>query len=317
MRNAFFRALLEVAETDPRVELVIGDLGFGVVEEFVERFPDRFTNAGVAEQNMTGLAVGMAMAGAVVFTYSIGNFPTLRCLEHIRNDAAYHDANVKVVTIGGGLAYGALGFSHHATEDLAILRAIPGLMVAAPGDPFETTAVTRALVAHDGPAYLRLGKAGEPAVHAAEPDIPVGAVYSLRKGDDVLLLSIGGMLPTAVEVAERLAGQGIEVHVVSVPWLRPFDDAFLRRRAAEVALVVTLEEHSVVGGLGGATAEVLAEEEDAAPLLRLGLPSTFTSIVGDQSYLLAHYGLDPATVVTRIRERLHSRKRAAPTRLSS
>lgn len=309
MRNAFFRTLLEEAASDPRVELVIGDLGFGVVEEFAERFPERFTNAGVAEQNMTGLAAGMAMAGAVVFTYSIGNFPTLRCLEQIRNDVAYHEANVKVVAVGGGLAYGALGFSHHATEDLAILRAVPGMVVAAPGDPLEVSAVTRELVRHDGPAYLRLGKAGEVVVHASEPELPIGRVLPVREGDDVLLLSTGGMLVTALSAADVLAASGVTANVVSVPWLRPFDEGFVRRRSAEVDLVVTLEEHSVVGGLGGAAAEVLAEEEAAAPLLRLGLPSAFISVVGDQQYLLAELGLDADSVAARVGERLAHRRR--------
>lgn len=307
MRNAFFRTLIELADSDPRIELVVGDLGFGVVEEFASRFPERFTNAGVAEQNMTGLAVGMAMTGAIVFTYSIGNFPTLRCLEQIRNDAAYHDADVKIVAVGGGLAYGALGYSHHAVEDLAILRAIPGMVVAAPGDPLETAAVTRALVGHRGPAYLRLGKAGEPTVHQEEPILSIGRTCSIRAGHDVLLLTTGGMLATAMHAAESLAKAGVEAQVASVPWIRPFDDAFLRSRAAEVSLVATLEEHSVVGGLGGAAAEVLAELERHPPLLRLGLPSSFISIVGDQQYLLAQHRLDPDSVADRIRERLEAR----------
>src|SRR5712691_10038528 len=166
MRPAFFRALPELAAADERVNLVVGDLGFGVVEPFVERFPARFFNAGVAEQNMTGIAAGLALSGKTVFTYSIANFPTLRCLEQIRNDVCYHNANVKVVAVGGGFAYGALGMTHHATEDLAIMRALPGMVVVAPGDPLETELATRAIVSHSGPCYLRLGRAGEPKVHS-------------------------------------------------------------------------------------------------------------------------------------------------------
>src|SRR5213078_2569899 len=159
MRTAFFRALLELAAADERVNLVVGDLGFGVVEPFVERFPARFFNAGVAEQNMTGIAAGLALSGKTVFTYSIANFPTLRCLEQIRNDICYHAADVKIVSVGGGMAYGALGFSHFATEDLAIMRALPGLTVVAPGDPVEVKELLPQIVRHPGPVYLRLGRA--------------------------------------------------------------------------------------------------------------------------------------------------------------
>src|SRR5215831_561606 len=165
MRGAFFRALLGSAEQDESVHLVVGDIGYGVVEEFARKFPGRFLNAGVAEQNMTGLAAGMALSGKIVFTYSIANFPILRCLEQIRNDVCYHNANVKIVAVGGGLAYGALGSTHHATEDLAIMRSLPRMIVVAPGDPVETAAATRALAANPGPCYLRLGRAGEANVH--------------------------------------------------------------------------------------------------------------------------------------------------------
>src|SRR5579864_1965493 len=149
MRGAFFRALLALAERDHRVNLIVGDLGFGVVEEFSRRFPDRFLNAGIAEQNMTGIAAGMALSGKIVFTYSIANFPILRCLEQVRNDVCYHKANVKIVAVGGGLSYGALGMTHHATEDLAIMRALPEMVVVAPGDPREAAAATHAVARRD------------------------------------------------------------------------------------------------------------------------------------------------------------------------
>src|SRR5438132_7916210 len=154
MRDAFVDSLGLAAAADRRVMVVTGDLGFGVLDRFATQFPDQYLNVGVAEQNLTGVATGLALDGHIVFTYSIANFPTLRCLEQIRNDACYHDANVKIVAVGGGLAYGALGISHHATEDLAVMRAMPGLTVAAPGDPLEVRAVTAALAALDGPAYL-------------------------------------------------------------------------------------------------------------------------------------------------------------------
>ena len=186
MRTAFFKTLVEIAETDLRINLVVGDLGFGVVEPFVQRFPDRFLNVGVAEQNMSGVAAGMALCGKTVFTYSIANFPTLRCLEQIRNDICYHRANVKIVAVGGGLMYGALGMTHHATEDLAIMRALPEMTVVAPGDPLEAAHATRALAATPGPGYLRLGRAGEPAVHQGPIDFRIGRAIMLRDGSDLL-----------------------------------------------------------------------------------------------------------------------------------
>jgi len=298
--------LLELAASDDRIELVVGDLGFGVVEEFVEDFPERFTNVGVAEQNMTGIATGLALTGSIVFTYSIANFPTLRCLEQLRNDAAYHSANVKVVAVGGGLAYGQLGFSHHATEDLAILRVIPNMVVAAAGDPHEAAAITREICRLDGPAYMRLGKSGEPVVHAGPPSLPPGSSVAMTSEGDVALLVIGGMLPTAMEVSEELGAHGIRVGVVSMPWLRPLDEATVRGLGRRCRLVVTLEEHSIMGGLGGAVAELLAEEAESAPLMRLGLPSMFSPVVGDQAYLRSHAGLDVRSIVERIRIRTRS-----------
>src|SRR5882724_5930015 len=223
MRTAFFRVLLELAEKDDRITLMVGDLGFGVVEQFMRRFPGRFINAGVAEQNMMGLATGLALSGRVVFTYSIGNFPTLRCLEQIRNDACYHRADVKVVAVGGGFAYGSLGMTHHATEDLAIMRALPHMMVVAPGDPVEVEHATRALAIHAGPCYLRLGRAGETIVHRPDVEFELGRAIRVRDGRDVTLISTGGLLETTVRVAACLAGDRVEARVLSMHTLKPLD----------------------------------------------------------------------------------------------
>lgn len=304
MRTRFFADLVDAAREDPDLVLITGDLGFGVIEPFVRACPGQFVNAGVAEQNMTGMAAGMAMAGARVFTYSIANFPTIRCLEQIRNDVVYHGANVVVVAVGGGLAYGALGMSHHATEDLAILRSIPGLAVAAPGDPEETSVVLADLLAFGGPAYLRLGKAGERSVHPIRPTIGRGEAIELRSGIDVALVSTGAMLPVVMDAAEDLEALGVSTSVISSPWIAPFDESAVRRAAAKHGLLVTVEEHSVSGGLGGATAEVLAESAEACPLLRIGLPHKFSSIVGDQSYLRDLHGLTRQGITDRIMRRL-------------
>ncbi len=294
MRGAFFQTLMELAEADDRIYLLVGDLGFGVVEPFQRKFPKRFVNVGVAEQNLTGLAAGIALTGRVVFTYSIANFPILRCLEQIRNDACYHRANVKIVSIGGGYSYGALGMTHHATEDLAILRVLPEMTVVAPGDPSEVRGATRAIVAQEGPCYLRLGRAGEPTIHASPLDFQLGKAIQVRDGDALTLISTGALLETAVNVADRLARKGVYARVLSMHTLKPLDVEAILSAARETRAIITLEEHSVIGGLGGAVAECLASEDGVkVPFRRLGIPPSFCTQIGDQEYLRAQCGLSP------------------------
>jgi transketolase len=305
MRGAFFRALLDLAEQDERVHLIVGDLGFGVVEEFARRFPKRFLNAGVAEQNMTGIAAGLALSGKIVFTYSIANFPILRCLEQVRNDVCYHNANVKIVAVGGGLAYGALGASHHATEDLAILRSLPRMTVVAPGDPAEAEAATRAVTTYPGPCYLRLGRAGEAKIHKAPIDFVLGKAIELRQGKDATLISTGGMLGTAMEVADFLQNEDVQARVLSMHTVKPLDTAAIEKAVRETGAIFTLEEHSIVGGLGGAVAEFLAEASEAPVLFkRFGLPSQFSTFIGSQEYLRACHGLSAEVVALAIRAKL-------------
>ncbi len=301
MRTAFIETLNELADKDPRVCLIVGDLGYSVIEEFANKHPDQFVNAGVAEQNMIGLAVGMALSGKVVFTYSIGNFGTLRCLEQIRNDVCYHRANVKVVTVGGGLAYGNLGVTHHASEDVAIMRALPNMTVVAPGDPVEARLATRAVVALDGPAYLRLGKAGEPIVHADEPSFTLGRAITMREGSDLTLIASGSMLATSDRVAAQLTEKGLSVRLLSMHTIKPLDRDAVVRAATETRFVFTLEEHSIEGGLGGAVAEVMAELDVSRALLkRIGLRPQFNAEVGDQKYLKSLHGLDEEGVMKTI-----------------
>ena len=302
MRTAFFKTLYELAEQQETITLVVGDLGFGVVESFAKRFPRQYLNAGVAEQNMTGIAAGLALSGKIVFTYSIANFPTIRCLEQIRNDICYHRANVKVVAVGGGFVYGSLGMTHHATEDLAIFRAIPEMVVVAPGDPIETELATRAIVSYSGPCYLRLGRAGEPCVHTGQVPFQLGKAITLSDGEDLTLISTGGMLPTAVQAAQTLRENGISVRLLSMHTLKPLDDDAILSAVQETRAIVTLEEHSMIGGLGSAVAEILAERSDRqVPFKRIGLPSCFSSHVGTQEYLRAMYGLDVQGILLAIK----------------
>jgi transketolase len=301
MRSAFFRELIDLAAVNERIHLVVGDLGFGAVEPFAGRFPDRFLNAGVAEQSMTGVAAGLALCGKIVFTYSIGNFPTLRCLEQIRNDVCYHQANVKIVAVGGGLAYGSLGMTHHATEDLAMMRALPGMIVVAPGDPWEVEQATRAIAAAPGPCYLRLGRVGEPRLHGIGEVFQLGRGIRIRAGRDLTIMSTGGLLESALGSAAQLAAVGIEARVVSMHTVKPLDETEVAAAAADTGAIVTLEEHSLIGGLGSAVAEILAESTGPpARLKRFALPSAFVGEAGSQEYLRERYGLSPKAVVETI-----------------
>jgi transketolase len=308
MRGAFIETLLELAREDPRIVLIAGDLGFGVVTQFMAELPNQFVNAGVAEQNMTGMAAGMALSGKIVFTYSIANFPVLRPLEQIRNDVCYHNANVRIVPVGGGMAYGSLGPSHHATEDIAIMRALPNMLVLAPGDPAEARLATRALIDYQGPAYLRLGRAGEPVVHESEPSFVVGKAITVRPGSDITLISTGGMLYDTVRAAEVLSNLGISTRVLSMHTVKPLDKDAVLAAARETQAVFTVEEHSIIGGLGGAVAEVLLES-DARPRIfkRIGLNDGFSSIVGTQEYLRTQYGLDVSGIVSTVRSVLETK----------
>ncbi len=305
MRTAFIETLFELAREDRRIMLVVGDLGFGVVTRFMEELPAQFVNAGVAEQNMTGLAAGLALSGKIVFTYSIANFPVTRCLEQIRNDVCYHEADVKVVSVGGGLAYGSLGVSHHATEDLAFMRALPRMTVVAPNDPVEVSHATRAIVAQPGPCYLRLGRAGELAIH--QPDIPfrLGQAIPVRNGRDMTLLVCGGLLHAALQASDMLAERGISAAVISVHTLKPLDIQSVLDAVRSTGAIFTIEEHSVIGGLGSAVAEGLLES-DARPSVfrRIGLPDVFVSLAGDQDYLRGQYGLTPTGIVKTIERAL-------------
>ncbi len=304
MREAFIRTLSAIAESRPDLMLITGDLGFGVLNDWISRFPRQFLNAGIAEQNMTGLAAGMALEGRTVFTYSLGGFPTVRCLEQIRNDVCYHHANVKIVTVGGGMSYGPVGFSHHATEDLAIMRSLPNMVVLAPGDVWETEEATRALIRMPGPAYLRLDKSAAAPTSIPGERFHVGRIRMIRQGWDVTLAATGGILGEALFAADLLAARGVTCRVLSVHTVKPLDGEALKSAARETGGIVTIEEHALDGGMGGAVAETLLDA-GAAPgfFLRFGL-RTFSSIVGSQSYLRKVYGLDAGAIASAVLARL-------------
>ena len=293
MRDTFARVLEQEMDQNERIVLITGDLGFGVLRRIHERFPNRLINAGIAEQSMVSLAAGLASTGRTVLVYSIGNFPVLRPLEQIRNDCVYHNADVKIVCVGGGFVYGSLGMSHHATEDMAIMRAIPGITCYTPGDPAETEIVTRDMLWRKGTCYLRLGRGNEPAVH----DGPVKGwsfprAIRLRGGKDIAILSAGGILTQAVDAAERLAAKGISAQVVSFPCLKPLDTDTVTELLNSFDRIITVEEHTIIGGFGSAVCELAAETGSSCRVKRIGLQDCFTAVVGDRQYLREVYGMD-------------------------
>jgi transketolase len=300
MRDAFIRALSDLAEQDERIMLVNGDLGFNVLADFIHRFPGQYLNAGIAEQNMTAVACGMALTGARAYTYSIGNFPTLRCLEQLRNDVCYHNADVTVVAIGGGLSYGQLGISHFATEDLAVMRSMPGMTVVAPSDPWQAYELTQQLYARGGPSYLRIDKG---SAGVAPTPVELGRASTVRGGSDIVVFTTGAILSEARTASETLAGEGISVRIVDVHTIKPLDHDAILAAASDCRRVLTLEEHVVTGGLGSAVAEACAEAGlGLKNFKRMGLADVFPEVVGDQAFLRARYGLDSTGVASAIRQ---------------
>jgi len=312
MRDQFVQRLSQMAEHDSRIMLITGDLGFGVLDDFRRKFPNQFINAGVAEQNMTGIATGLALEGYIVYTYSIANFVFMRCLEQIRNDAAYHGCNVNVVCVGGGFSYGALGISHHATEDLAIMRALPGVTVVSPGDDWEASEATEAIADHSGVCYLRLDKSSAGLLDHQDERFRLGTARKIQEGHDVTLIATGGILGEVIVAADQLRQQGISCRVLSLHTIKPLDNEALIAAACETGGILTVEEHSMDGGLGSAVAETLMEQGVAPGFFhRIGLRESFSSTVGSQAFLRDRYQINAAAVVEVVKSRLSKSLRAA------
>jgi len=305
MRDTFTRCLEAYAETHPELVLVTGDLGFGVLFPYMNKFPDRFINAGIAEQAMMSMAAGLALEGKTVVVYSIGNFPTLRCLEQIRNCCAYHDLNVKIVCVGAGFVYGTLGMTHHATEDMSALRLLPGVKVYAPADGVETEAVMGPFLSEPGVAYLRIGRGGETHYHDTIDNYCTGKALEQCSGTDAYILTAGGILGSAVEAAGMLKEQNLSIGVASFPTVKPLDEEYLDRVCEKVDTIFTLEEHTILGGFGGAVCEYVAGKKGLRPrVVRIGLNDTYSAIVGNQQYLEKHFGLDAEGVARRVLEEM-------------
>ncbi|MCO6431180.1 MAG: transketolase [Deltaproteobacteria bacterium] len=305
MRDTFISELCNLAEADSRIMLLTGDLGFRVLDEYRHRFPAQFLNVGVAEQNMINVAFGMALEGRIVLAYSIANFASLKCVEQIRNGPCYHNANVKIICIGAGLSYGQLGVSHHATEDIAVMRALPDITIFSPGDDEEARECTRALIYTPGAGYIRLEREGADLSGTRRESFELGIPRVLMEGKDLTIISTGSMSAVALEAARILNAGGLSVKVLQCHTLKPLKSERVLEAAAECDAVFTMEEHSVEGGLGGIIAEILLEQGRAPSLFyRFGIRGGFTSIVGDQKYLRSEYGLDAESIATEIRMRL-------------
>ena len=295
MRSAFIAELTRLAAQDPRLMLLTADLGFMVVEPFAEAFPDRFVNVGVAEQNMIGLATGLAEAGFIPFCYSIAPFAVLRPLEFIRNGPVAHRLPVRIVGIGGGFDYGSAGGTHHALEDIAVLRALPGMTVLAPADADQTATALVATCGLPGPVYYRLSKGGA-RVPGLGGRFSLGGAELLGKGSDLLLVACGGMVGEAVAAAGLLESHGIGACVLAVASLQPAPVEAILAAIAEVPAVLTVEEHHPAGGLGSLVAELMAEAGLARRFRRMAVPESSDGRTGSAAWLRARHGLTPGGI---------------------
>ncbi len=298
MRTAFINELMVQARTNQKIFLVVGDLGFSVIEPFAEEFPDRYLNAGVAEQNMTSVAAGLASEGYHVFTYSIANFPTLRCFEQIRNDICYHNLPVTVVAVGGGVAYGNLGYSHHAVQDIATLRTLPNMTVFSPADPDEAAGCLRLALSRGKPSYLRLGKAGETKLHAPADDLTQGPLLVRNGRAPVAFAVTGSVLKPALAAAEILSQQGVETAVYSCPVLaNEFAEKF--QTLWRHKKIISVEEHVFAGGFGSFLKEIAPANVE---IQIRAIPEKNAALVGGQDFLRKAAGLDADSLAQAARE---------------
>ena len=303
MRNAFADEVTLLAAEHKNLVMMPADIGNRLFDNFKSKFPDRFYNCGVAEANTISMAAGMALCGLRPIAYTITPFITTRCFEQIRVDLCYNNLPVIIVGVGAGFGYAPLGATHHSCEDVAILRVLPNMTVICPGDAFEVRAALRAAIKHNGPVYIRLGKKGEPLVHKSIPDFEIGKGIIMEKGNDICILSSGNMLPVAAEAAGILSGKGISTQLVSFHTIKPLDKELLSDAFNKFDLVVTIEEHSLLGGLGGSVAEWLADQSrQKARLLRFGTRDEFLHKVGKQEFAREQFGLTAKEISKKISE---------------
>jgi transketolase len=307
-RDAFGRVLIELGGTDPRIVALTADLGSSVrTAEFASHFPDRAFNFGIAEQDMMGAAAGLALSGKIPFVTTYAVFASLRAAEQARTDVAYGNLPVRICASHSGLTIGPGGPTHQSIEDVAIYRGMPNMTVIVPADGVEAVAATRAIADLPGPAYLRLSRAKEPTVYANRCPFVIGSANTVRDGSDLAFIACGPCVGHALEAAELLSQEGFEARVIDMHTIKPLDAAAVVKSARETGVVLTVEEHTVIGGLGSAVAEALAEACQAVRFRRLGLPDLFPT-TGPYEELLTLYGLDATGIAQSSREFLESPK---------
>ncbi len=299
MRDAFMKSLFMLAEKDPNIMLLTGDLGYGVFEEFEKKYPKQYLNVGVAEQNMMGIAAGLALEGKIIFTYSIGNFPTLRCLEQIRNDACYHNLNINIICMGAGFSYGALGMSHHATEDIAIMRSLPGTTVISPSTEDEAYFGTIELSKRNGVGYLRLDKSKTFRRKKPKIELEIGKGNILKDGTDYTIIACGGVIEEALLAADSLdSNNNISCKVISMHTIKPIDNVLIQECVKNSKGIISLEEGNIAGGLGSVILEAcLKNGEFPLKMKTLGINDEYVSIVGSQEYLRDTVGISKRFIV--------------------
>lgn len=302
MRNAFANTLTDCAKDGRKLMLLTGDLGFSVLEKFRDFFPDRFLNMGISEANMIGAASGLALSGMKPYVYSIVPFATMRCFEQVRNDVCYQDADVKIVGVGGGLAYGTLGPTHHAREDIALMASLPNMTVVCPGDPVETELLTKLSAGHQGPMYIRLGRGGDPVIHQSRPDVKIGKGVVVKEGKDVAIIATGNILPNAVAAAKLLEDRKLSARIISMHTVKPLDTGIIRKAAKETNALFSVEEHSAINGLGSAVGDALHEHNSKVPFRKLGLKDRFEQAVGSHESLRKANGLSPEQISAAVLE---------------
>lgn len=302
MRDAFVKQLCELAKVNKNIYLLTGDLGFNVLDKFWNDYPEQFINAGISEQNMTELAAGLAMEGKCCYTYSIGNFPTLRCLEQIRNDIAYTKANVNIVAVGGGFSYGALGMSHHATEDIAIMNTIPNMTIFTPCDPDEAAEAAKLSAKIDGPCYIRLARGHDVKIHHLSHEFALGMSNLLRtsQNPDAVIFVAGNIAVEAIKAADMLRDLGIHVELRTFFTVKPIDKNAIIETVKKCDKVITVEEHNIIGGIGSIIADVCAEYSLKINLCKLGLSDVFVREIGSQEYLREYYGISAKKIKEKI-----------------
>lgn len=300
MRNAFVSALIKEAEKDKRIFLLTGDLGYTVFEDYIAKFPDRFLNVGVAEANMMGIASGLANSGFIPVTYSIATFVSMQAFEQVRNDIILPSVNVKIVGVGAGLGYSHAGPTHHAIEDIAILRTMPALHIFTPSDPVSTEKMTKMMLLHIGPCYLRLGKKGEPVIYQPQMKFTIGKGKILSEGDDCTIVATGSILHNVLLASQLLKKRDINARVIDICTVKPIDSLLLIDSIKRSQYIFTVEEHTIIGGLGSAVAEVLSEAGRTFILKRIGIPDTFCTTIGDHQYLQKYYSLSPEGISKKV-----------------